>query len=240
VRFFAVFGPGSFQDVNGNPSAETDSVSFTVTGSPNHFPIHRDWIYEYTRFGFDFPAKDAWMDTVRSTFEDISGDTFDWVWWNYDYFGGGWEVDDREFYRMNSSGLYLRGFQDDGSNIMFTPEILYQDLPMAEGTWSGESTAPMGISLMRVVYNGETEGPLVLAFEDDESDEPNVVFENCYRSILFHSLIVDGAMEPFEDGADTLWFAPGIGLIQEFTGNQNYDEDTISWDRLYLNEIIVD
>jgi len=236
VRYFAVFGPGTFQDMNGNWNTVADSVSFTVSGSPDYFPITRDWVYEYARFGVEFPQFITWLDSTRVTFENISGDTFDQVWWKQNPVGGTWEVDHRQFMRKNSTGLFFRGFTEGGGNIMFTPEVLYQDFPMTVTDWSGSSTGTQGLNVFIVDYEGETTGPETLVFEDG-MDEPNIVFEKCYRSILNHSLTLEGAMEPFEDGADTVYYAPGIGMVQQFSGGRDYEEETSFWERMYLMEI---
>ncbi len=243
VRFFAVFGPGSFQDMSGNPNAETDSVSFTVAGAPDHFPINRDWEYYYFRAGFhETIQKDYFEDEIKEQFENISGQTFDWVRYRWDEFGvGGWVVDDRQYIRKNSSGIYFRGFNDEGqADVMFTPEVLYQDLPMANTTWDGSATTPYGVTTLRVDYEGATTGPEVLVYDSESPDEPNLVFENSYRSTLYHALTVVELSELQEVGTDTLWYAPGIGVLQTFSGSTEYADGVpaeIHWERQYMQEI---
>ena len=245
VRIFADFGPGSFQDLAGNANTETFSISFTVSGTPDFYPVFANWEYNYLQLNLSQPKQ--FLDgEVRVTFENISGETFDMVEWRWDYFYMEWQEDNREFMRDNSGGLWLRGFREDDQegkvDIMFTPEVLYQKMPWTEETWNGSATFPTEIegtpTTGTVTYDGVTVGQETLVFEDVAPGEPAVVFEDCWKSILNYQLSV--MEETFQTGHDTLWYAPGIGVVQEFNWSYNEFEAFTQWERRYLMELIIE
>jgi hypothetical protein len=240
VRIFADFEPGSFRDLAGNANTETFSISFTVSGTPDFYPVFANWEYNYLQLNLG-PPKQFLDGEVLVTFENISGETFDMVEWRWDYYFGEWEEDNREYMRDNSGGLWIRGFReevDEGvfEDIMFTPEVLYQKMPWAEGTWDGSASFPIEIegtpTTGTVTYDGITVGQETLVFDSLAPGEPAIVFEDCWKSILNYQL---SAMEQtFQTSHDTLWYAPGIGIVQEFNWSYDVFEDRTDWERRYL------
>ena len=239
VRIFAVFDAGSFQDMAGNANTVTDSISFTVNGSADYFPVLADWEYFYLDLIHEEGGgKQVFDQETKVTFENISGETFDMVEWSWDWFNELWEFDDREFLRKNGDAIWFRGFWEEGGNIMFNPEVKYQELPWTVTTWSGSSTLSFDTQTADLDYEGTTEGQETLVFDTGEPDTPLLIWENCWKSILDHELSLQGMT--FSTGSDTIWYAPGVGIVRQFTGETEYDGGVpifSIWQQRFLQEI---
>jgi hypothetical protein len=240
VRLFAVFEPGDFKDFANNSNAVADSISLRVTGTADYFPVHGDWEYQYVWLEQElFELKQIVAKTLFVTTENIDGNTFDWVARYWDDFSMQFEVDNWWLMRKTSTALRMRGFRDDASSpsVMFSPEVLYQSFPLAVGTWDGSSTASLGSQIAVLDYDGEVVSKETYVEISESADEPNLVFEDVWMAVLNHEFSTDG--EVFSAGADTLWYAPGIGVIRKHAFNME-DDDGVSryfWDRWFLKEL---
>jgi hypothetical protein len=238
VRLFARFLPGSIRDLAGNGNATTDSVSLTVAGTADYIPIEPDWTWYYDRYGEEtLTAKETYEDRVRVTIENRAGNRFDYVVSRSPYQVTQWTEDDRQYREKLAGGLYFLGLADDPDDITFDPKVLYQKLPFSVTTWSGSATMTMGTETGTLDYEGSVVGQETFVWDGMQPGDPDVVWEGCWKSILFHELSASG--ETFEVGTDTLWYAPGVGVIQQFAGNtEQTDEGTReSWSRMRLHEL---
>jgi hypothetical protein len=228
VRLFAVFDAGAFRDLAGNYNAAADSVSFTVAGNADYFPVDPAWTWYFTEIGQQTTeskgsAKQTWDDDLRVTVDNVSGDNFDYVTESAAY-PSGWEESDREYRRETGAGLFIRGFLDDNGgdpvDVLFNPIVPYQRYPFAaEDTWTGTSTVTSGDMTATLEYSGMTVGQenLILELDLKQGGPGQVVVEDCWRAVLEHEIIL--AEETVDAGTDTIWYAPGIGVVQEFSSS---------------------
>jgi hypothetical protein len=241
VRLFAVFEQGDFRDLNGNVNAAADSASLTVAGNVDYIPIHTDWQWLYERWGEENPVrKEPYEEYVKVQFENRSGSRFDWTEYRWDSYYEVWEESDRLYMEKNATGLYLRGFDGDGDDVTFSPSVVYQPLPFAVGDWDGTATASTGDGDAELAYEGEIVGQSIIVWENGGSGEPNLVWEGVWQSILHHQ--ITAGLEVVEVGTDTLWYAPGLGLLQQYSsGTEETDEGTVQWwSRMRLEELWFD
>jgi hypothetical protein len=243
VRLFAVFPPGSYRDLSGNHNTTTDSVSFTVAGTADCFPVHADWYYYYTASSTWWSeAKEEWTGQFRLNFTDIAGNDFTYLRSRWDEWEDKWVISDQQYMRKSTSGVYFTGFHDNDTDadIMFSPEVLYQKMPFQGGlTWNGTATAAWGQQSLSVTYNGNVLGQETLVTLLQDMGQMRLIWENCWKSVLYHEL--GNGEVVFETGADTLWYAPAIGVIQKYSGNVQSEGEVTehSWHREFLTEVSI-
>jgi hypothetical protein len=238
VRLFARFLPGSIRDLAGNGNATTDSVSLTVTGTADYIPVQPTWTWYYDRRGEEtLIAKEVMEDRVRVTIENRTGHRFDYVISSSPYEITQWTEDDRQYREKITGGLYFLGLADDPEDITFDPKVLYQPLPFSVTDWSGTATMSVGEVTADLEFMGTVVGQETFVWDAIESGDPDIVWEGCWKSILYHEITAGG--ETIEVGADTLWYAPGVGVIQQYEGlTENTDEGTReSWSHMQLHEL---
>jgi hypothetical protein len=223
VRFFAVFNPGDFRDDAGNPNVIADSLSFTVADPIDYTPVVPNAWYQFARQWDDTELEGhaAGRDTVWVRHENLQIDgRFDRV---RSYGPGFTVIDDRMHFQLTDPALVVRGFYDfeADSEIWFTPAVDYVVLPFQPRTWSGTSTA----GDMSITYDGRIVGQEVLHFENEDL---SLVLEKCWKTILNHSF--GGGVST---GADTLWWAPGLGVVQTFSSGTETGESglRVYWSR---------
>ena len=95
----------------------------------------------------------------------------------------------------------------------------------------------MGEGTADLEFMGTVVGQETFVWDAIESGDPDIVWEGCWKSILYHEITAGG--ETIEVGADTLWYAPGVGVIQQYEGlTENTDEGTReSWSHMQLHEL---
>lgn len=206
VRLFAVFEAGDFRDDAGNPNVAADSLSFTVASAIDYLPSVAGAWWQFARRWERTEGVDhaAGTDTVWVRHENAQVDgRFDRV---ISFDPGFAEIDDRMHFQLTSAALQARGFYDHdaAADIWFTPAVDYVVLPFQVRSWSGTATA----GDMAMTFDGQILGRETLGFAHGEAAE-SLILENCWKTVINHDF-GDGA----STGADTLWWAPGLGLVQ--------------------------
>jgi hypothetical protein len=126
-------------------------------------------------------------------------------------------------------------------DVSFNPIVLFQKYPfVANDTWDGQATITGGDFEASLEYSGRTVGQqnLLLEFDDKQSGPDQVVLEKCWMAILDHRLFLP--LETLEVGVDTVWYAPGMGVVQQFSKIEEALEEggtEIIWSRRYLMEV---
>ncbi len=219
VRMFMVMEPGDFQDMAGNGNAVADSAAFTVAGDPYHVPVvENSWIMYARDKQYTGGEKAADSDTVWIRQEDVWEDgRFDRVRY-VDALGVG--EDDRMHFQVSDAWLMLRGFYDRDAmeDIMFTPFVNYLPLPLTIQAWDGDTN----VDAVEMAYVGHITGQENVGMSAPDEGGPALVFEGCWKVVLEYYMRLDTML--VSSGKDTLWFAPGVGAVQEFNGEVQYEE----------------
>lgn len=213
VRFFVIAAPGTFRDLAGNFNTTTDSLSFTVTGDLDYWPLLSGLVHEYGH-----ERTGTWWN--GSSYEPLDGEFVEWTRQeNLD--GGNFELakyrdsamtpgteEDRQLMRKTGTALQIRGFVDVEGPITFDPVVPYVPFP-PPATWSGTSDVNAGtVTVGSLDYQGRLLGTVTVG-QDEYS--PPLRFERVWMVELYHAIELDGVTA--ETGTDTLWVAPGIGQI---------------------------
>jgi len=228
VRFFAVLPAGGFFDLAGNPNTKADSLSFTVSGEADYYPVLTTVVYQI--FGWEMsswdrdPSRDEEF-TLWRRFENLSG---------YDFDRAEYESEDldplsernRNYMRKTSAAVQFRGFKDgNGEDITFQPYVDYLPLPPSASWGASADWLVDGQPQGSLDYAGRLLGTMTWAIPESE---PPVVWENCWVVEVEHELY-DQQQQMMNSGTDTLWYAPGIGEIRYQGLQYDYDEDPPSW-----------
>ncbi len=227
VRFYVVLGAGTYRDLVGNLNTVADSLSFTVAGAPDYLPLREGAWYEFRqRYESSDRPRDSGENTIWVSHENVEGNgRFDRVRWRG---APGQDEDDRMHFQLLADGLKLRGFYDQGAaaSRWLSPVVDYLPLPLRAMTWSGTSGAD-GADL---AYEGHVLGQEALVTEIEEG--PRLRWDGCWKATLYHAMSAGGELH--ETGTDTLWVAPGVGIVQVHSSNQEYDGGVVTrtyWSR---------
>ena len=135
------------------------------------------------------------------------------------------QIDDRQHFQLVSNALQMRGFYDfeQATEIWFTPAVDYLLLPLQIRNWSGTATS----GDMSITYDGHVLGQETLHFQSETANRP-LVLEKCWKTVLNHSF-GDG----ISTGADTLWWAPALGVVQTFSSSTETSDEGVRvyWSR---------
>ena len=227
----------SFADISGNVNTDGFVYGLTVEGTPDFYPvIDGQWYVHRGSEESNDPAKVAheYFDMEQIEVTNTLGDFLIKRW---DEWSGSFR--DWDMMTRNASGILFRGFHEtdwdsqESFDIVFSPFIEWMRFPVAAETWSGTAmfsqSEPGGAD--RVEYDVEyLNGTFDVLVENPGSepppsafkagDQPDLLWIDCRKAVLQYSL-TDGSIT-FSTGADTLWYAPGVGLVREVS----HEEET--------------
>jgi hypothetical protein len=229
----------SFADSHGNVNEDGFVWQVTVAGTPQLYPQRDGWLQYYEgTFAETGPNQSSGRLEAITKLEVKTGGEF-WVWNDERYTSDpGKTLPDFVAYdrlQATAPAILMLGFHEVRdtveSDITFTPAIEWLRLPVATGTWSGQSTYSDGVETSDVDFTG-TVLPGTFDIVMPGGGDTSQLWLGCRKVVLFHE--VGNGTEVFNAGTDTLWYAPGAGLVREY----NYEEEssrthtadkTLSW-----------
>ena len=217
----------SFADVHGNVNDDGFTWQVTVAGTAQHYPVRDGWVQYFagvvTETG-DNPSSGS-VESVTKLEVKLGGEFWNWSFETYTNDPGKDLPEFVEYDRLQATtpAILMLGFHElnDGELVdsVFDPAVEWLRLPVTTGSWSGTSTLTAGAEVMDVDYEvavlpGTFSVPL--SFDRDTTTQ---LWLGCRKVVLFHE-VGDGTTV-FSAGTDTLWYAPGVGLVREY----NFEED---------------
>lgn len=220
IRLYVIFEAGRLRDFAGNGAAATDSLSFTVSGDPELWPVRADL---RTYFSFD---GDEGSGEMRQTMTNIDGAAFQRVMTLGD---DGVFTTEVERWSMRNTGeaVSLLSMTGDGQTTLFSPAAVYAPLPVP-ASWTGTAAMTVDGQTAQISYSGEflefvrESGPW-----HKDSREPistTLYYDNCVRYQLTHSLVPQGETMPTETGVDDVLLCPGLGIFHLYSEWTEYQD----------------
>ncbi len=229
VRLYAWFDDYSFYDVYGNGNTQPDSMSFTTAGTAQIFPLREDLRLYFRTYGLEYGFG-------RQTVQNVSGTQCERVFglWNGTDFS---EVEDHWMMSVTSTGLFLRGFVDQGENVVFDPPATLMPLPVTP-SWSGSATVTTPDGAVQFEYMAAAVGPFSDRVSSKKIPSYDVILDDCYLVEIAYTLTLPGETDPLENGALALWYTPGLGIYQGEQSGTEYMGDAVvdEWEWSYYLE----
>ncbi|MBK6901202.1 MAG: Ig-like domain-containing protein [bacterium] len=234
----------SFADVHGNVNDDGYAWQATVAGTAQFFPVVDGWVQYLAGYYEETDnAKTSGEIEELQVIEVKTGGEF-WLWHtenhNSDPAKDLPEMEEYDRMKVTASAIQLLGFHEEhdmeSSDITFTPPIDWLRVPVQTGSWSGTSTFADGEDEMEVDFVGSvlagTYDVPMGGMDRKQDDGPPVVWLGC-RKVTMHYELGDG-VEVFSTGNDTVWYAPGAGLVREISHEvqeeRTYHSDkTLMW-----------
>lgn len=228
----------SIPDLAGNWSTAPDSLAFTVAGAPDHAPLLAGATWLYDEFLADSGGRkrlpqdwlprpvrhvDALPDGgfARVAYEDLALTT----------------AAERLHLQLGPTGLVQRGYRrlGDGQvvDVAFTPPVPWLPAPLQARSWSGAATASTGET---VNYAATLSGPETVPGPAPAPGAPRALWEGCWKLVLNRATRSGGTVTATV--ADTLWFAPGAGVVRHYARSQQPAAGTWTWTRRSLTGLL--
>ena len=141
--------------------------------------------------------------------------------------------------KVTASALQFLGFHEDNqgdpNDVTFDTPVTWLPLPVTTPrTWNGSSDMTGMGDNVTVTYNGRifggTENLEVPAGPMKQDGGPPIFWVSC-RKVWLHYELTSGA-QTVTVGDDTMWYAPGAGLVREYSHEVDQDRDSTNDDIL--------
>ncbi len=224
-----------FADRNGVVQSEDYAWAARVAGTADYVPV-----VDGARLVFDSFLREGELGNPVPTITDEGpafmqintqpNGTFHWA----EYTDGTYSTTTEwGVFRKTAADLAWVGFHDESDpgtqDVTFTTPLPYLRFPIQLGSWSVTSSAVVGPETFDIDWTGT-----VVAQQDVPvaSGENFLFWKDCWKVVL--DLDVSSMGTPFLTRADTLWYAPTVGLVQEFSYEENTNENRWSQVSEYL------
>ncbi|MDO9172321.1 MAG: Ig-like domain-containing protein [bacterium] len=219
----------SFADVNGNVNDDGFEWQATVAGTAQFVPVIDGWAQYYQGYYQETNPTNFGSVEELQLCEVKTGGEF-WLWHNSYYQSDPSkdfpEMTEYDRMKLTSSAVQFLGFHEmrdmEPSDVTFTPPIDWLRLPVVTSSWSG--TAAIDDSSQVDYTVAVLAGTFELPYGNQpskQSDGPPITWLGC-RKVALHYEMGDGETV-FSAGNDTLWYAPGTGLVREINHEDQGD-----------------
>ncbi len=225
----------SFADVNGNVNDDGIEWQATVAGTAQFLPVIDGWAQYYQGYYQETnPSSNGYVGELQLIEVKTGGEFWLWHASNHESYPAKDFPVMTEYDRMKltTTAVQLLGFHEqhdmETSDVTFTPPIDWLRLPVVTSSWSGTAAIDDSsqVDYTVAVLAGTFELPYG-SQPSKQSDGPPMYWLGC-RKVALHYEMGDGETV-FSAGNDTLWYAPGAGLVREINhedqGNRIYHED---------------
>lgn len=231
----------SFADVNGNVNDDGFDWQATVSGAAQFLPVIDGWVQYFAGYYEESdPVKTSgWVGELQLLEIKTGGEFWLWHTSNYESYPAKDLPEMMEYDRMKvtSSAIQFLGFHEvqdmETSDVTFTPPIDWLRLPVQTSSWSGTAAISdtTGVDYTVAVLAGTYDLPIG-GIPGKQSDAPPITWLDC-RKVAMHYEMGDGETV-FSAGNDTLWYAPGAGLVREINheeqeGRTYHADKTLIW-----------
>lgn len=230
----------SFADVNGNVNDDGIAWQATVAGTAQFLPVIDGWGQYFEGYYQETNPTNFGGVGELQVIEVKTGGEF-WVRHSSHYEPYPAKdfpvMDEYDRMKLTSTAVQFLGFRemDDmvPSDITFTPPIDWLRLPVTTSSWSGTAAIDDSsqVDYTVAVLTGTYELPFG-RIPGKQSDGPPITWLGC-RKIALHYEMGDGETV-FSAGNDTLWYAPGAGLVREINHEEQesrtyHADKTLIW-----------
>jgi hypothetical protein len=235
-----------FTDMAGNSNTQGLDLSLTVSGDVDYYPFVDGFKFMFQSIRYYDQGSGQMGPEFYGTYESLrreNSTTWDRV--SYDdafQTENGWDILSR-----TGSAIKLMGFTEYDAGVLLettlNPPVDWLKLPLSAQSWSGTTTASNDSATVQINYAAQLVGqedlPLAPSFTlKQQRSWPNsskrivlqqILWYDCWKWTLDFAMM-DG-MDTVQSGADTLWYAPGIGKVwerdreEDASGNWNWTQN---------------
>ncbi len=235
-----------YSDLGGNWNTDTTPWEVTVAGTADEYPVDDTLRFWFADQGADdqSPVWDGSWGYHNRTFAWETPPDFRQI----DMPSGQTVATDWQYMTKLANKIQFRGFREHDQqagmdfDFMFNPPADYVRLPITLGdSWAGQSTITTSQGTVDLDYNvqvapqtTEVDLPFDPASKRGFGFQPGTRYywSDCRTLYIYHDMLSAG--DTLEVGIDTLQVAPGMGIVQESSRNDDHTDGSWSWNRSYL------
>lgn len=214
----------SFADVYGNTNTAGIDWQVTVAGDAEYLPVVDDLTYIVAgAWTHEIPIKaNGIVEAIRKVELKTGGEFWLWEFAHYMEYRDQPSVSftDYDRYEVTSSAVLWTGFHEESAegteinDVTFTPGVTWLPLPVTTGTWSGSSTFTDDGDDLTVDFSGEVlAGTVDLPVLNHDDKSETMIWLDCRRVVVDYE--VSAGEMVVNVGQDSLWYAPGVGVVKE-------------------------
>jgi hypothetical protein len=230
----------SYADINGNVNETGSTWQVTVNGTAQHYPVRDGWLQYYSG---SYAEMDSFPSSGRvDAFSkcELKTDGEFWIW-GYDQQTANPAKELPVFVQYDrmeetATAILMAGFHEVRDSVavdtVIDPAVEWLRLPVTTSSWSGTSSFTEGSNISELDYTVTVlPGSFDLDVPADENT-PALSWLAC-RKVALQYEVGDG-VDVFSAGNDTLWYAPGAGLVREINHNDSenrtyFSDKTLRW-----------
>lgn len=217
VRFYAIWESANLYDMCGNWNPTPDSLSFFTSGEASLLPVRED-LFLFYQYSDDDKAPDTLM---RQSIQNVRGDMFERVLDRFTDTGYDEEWE-RWYMRTDARNILLRGFREDGDDLMLDPAVTYLPHPMGS-TWNGTTRLTVDGQTVDMAYSATASDPERVYWGRGKVSG-GVYLDNCRDVELTYTMTPVGGTQPVQTGMDYLQLCPGLGILYLDSEGETFDE----------------
>jgi hypothetical protein len=234
-----------FTDMAGNVNTSGLDLSLTVSGDVDYYPFLDGMKFGFQSIRYYDQGSGQMGPEFYGSYESLRRE--DATTWNRVSYDDPFQTENGyDILSRTSSAVKLMGFTEyDGGTLVETtlsPPVDWLKLPPSAQTWSGSTTASNSSATIQIEYTAELLGQEDLPLTPNvpfslreswpsSSKQPaqQIVWYDCWKWTLDFAM-KDGDVT-VQSGADTLWYAAGIGKVwerdreEDGSGNWQWTQD---------------
>jgi hypothetical protein len=237
-----------FTDMAGNVNTSGLDLALTVSGNVDYYPFLDGMKFGFQSIRYYDEGSGQMGPEFSGSYESMRRE--DATIWNRVSYDDPFQTENGyDILSRTSSAVKLMGFAEYNNGTLvettLTPPVDWLKLPPSAQTWSGTTTASMGSVTIQIEYAAELLGQEDLPLSPSVPFSTRKIWPNSSKQVVQQQIVwydcwkwtLDFAMKngdvTVQSGADTLWYAAGIGKVwerdreEDGSGNWQWTQDSL-------------